>query len=70
MFKSTGEPNRMLKVERPVREIIKLLNVEDKSLFQKIENARNICREIIEARYFLCAIDHFVPAPHHQKAKS
>ena len=35
-------------VERPTREVIKLLNIEDTSFYEDIENARKISQAIID----------------------
>ena len=36
-------------VERPVREVIKLFNVEDTSLFEEIAEVRSACEEILSS---------------------
>ena len=46
VYKSTGETDRIITVERQAREVIKLLNIEDTSFYEEIENARKICREV------------------------
>ena len=48
IYKSIGETDSMLTVQRPTREVVKLFNVEDTSLYEDIENARRIAEEIIK----------------------
>ena len=38
----------MLTVQRPTREVVKLFNAEDTSLYEDIENARRIAEELIK----------------------
>ena len=47
LYKSIGVTDRMLTVERPVREIIKLFNVEDTTLFEDIETTRELAKLIL-----------------------
>ena len=48
VYKSVGETDTMLTVERPSREVVKLFNVEDTSLYQDIESARKIAKNSID----------------------
>ena len=51
IYKSIDETDSMLTVQRPTREVVKLFNVEDTSLYEDIENARRIAEEIIKERF-------------------
>ena len=48
LYKSVGETDGMLIVERSTRDVVKLFNIEDTSLYQDIENARRLARTIID----------------------
>ena len=48
IYKSIGQTDRILTVERPVREVVKLFNVEDTSLLQEIENSRKISMKALD----------------------
>ena len=48
LYKSIGEIDAMLLVERPVREVVKLFHIDDTSLYEDIENARKISETIIK----------------------
>ena len=50
LYKSVGETDRMILVERPVREVIKLFNIEDTTLLEDIERTRNLCQAILKER--------------------
>ena len=51
LYKSTGETDRMITVDRPARELVKLFNVEDSGLFEDIENARSISKHVLEEKF-------------------
>ena len=55
-YKSIGATDRMLTVERPVREVIKLFNVEDTTLFADIKKARALAEAVIKEEEF-CMVD-------------
>ena len=48
LYKSIGETDRMILVERPVREVVKLFNLEDTTFHQEIENSRRIARSTFD----------------------
>ena len=56
LYKSTGETDRMITVERPSREVVKLFNVEDSGLFEDMNNAREISKEILQENFESAAI--------------
>ena len=50
LYKSTGESDRMILVERPVREVIRLFNIEDTTFFEDLENARRLSQDILSGK--------------------
>ena len=56
LYKSTGETDRMITVERPSREVVKLFNVEDSGLFEDMDNARKMSKEILQENFESAAI--------------
>ena len=48
---NTEEGSREFKiVERPVREVVRLMNVEDTTLFEEIQLVRDACRKVLGDR--------------------
>ena len=50
LYKSTGESDRMIMVERPVREVIRLFNMEDTTFFEDLENARRLSQDVLSEK--------------------
>ena len=48
LYKSIGETDEMLTVERSTRDVVKLFNIEDTSLYKDIENVRKLAKSIFE----------------------
>ena len=48
LYKSIGSTDRMITVERPIREVVKLFNIEDTSFFQDIAKARNLAQTVLQ----------------------
>ena len=45
---NTEDGSRQFKiVERPVREVVRLMNVEDTTLFEEIQSVRDTCRQVL-----------------------
>ena len=55
LYKSTGETDRMIIVERPVREVVKLFNIDDTTLYEEIDRAREICKNVLQSNSTLCS---------------
>ena len=52
LYKSIGSTDRMMTVERPVREVVKLFNIEDTSLFKDIAKAKELAETVLEEEEF------------------
>ena len=48
LYKSIGKTDEILTVERSTRDVVKLFNIEDTSLYKDIENVRKLTKSIFE----------------------
>ena len=61
LYKSIGSTDRMLTVERPIREVVRLFNVEDTSLFTDIARAKALAESVLKEESFNVKSMHVHP---------
>ena len=57
LYKSIGTTDRMLTVERPVREVVKLFNIMDTTLLEDIKTARSLSEAALGDKSYITALN-------------